>query len=134
MTTTDTSEAPGDAGPATRRFAGLIDAFRRADGPPPNRLRAFLAWALSGAFPAIWLTLAVSIAVGLSEVGAAFAVGWLIDLAESHGPGEVFAEAWPFLLAAALFFLVLRPGVMGLGAALTAVTLGPNLYPWCFRG
>ncbi len=116
-------------GPATRRFAGLIDAFQRANGQPPTTLGPFLVWALRGAFPAIWITLAVSVAVGLSEVGAAFVVGWLIDLAESRGAAGLFADTWPLLLAAAVFFLVLRPGLMGLGAALTAVTLGPNLYP-----
>jgi ATP-binding cassette, subfamily B, bacterial len=116
-------------GPATRRFAGLINAFEQAEGPPPDKLAAFMAWALRGAFPAIWLTLAVSIAVGLCEIIAAFAVGWLIDLAQNRGPENLFAETWPALLATALFFLLVRPGLMGLGAALTSVTLGPNLYP-----
>jgi ATP-binding cassette subfamily B protein len=127
------SETSGEAAPeapgALRRLADLIDAFARADGAPPDRLGPFLAWALRGSFPAILLTLAVSVAVGLSEVGSAFVVGWLIDLAEARGPGDLFAETWPLLLAATLFFLVLRPGLMGAGAALTAVTLGPNLYP-----
>ncbi len=120
-----TPEFPG----LTRLLAGMIDAFARAEGPPPDRLGPFLGWALHGSFPAIWLTLAVSIAVGLSEVGSAFVVGWLIDLAEARGPAELFATTWTLLVAATLFFLVLRPGLMGLGAALTAVTLGPNLYP-----
>jgi ATP-binding cassette, subfamily B, bacterial len=112
-----------------RRFAGMIDAFARADGPPPDRLAPFLKWALAGAGPAIALTLAVSVGIGLSEVGSAFVVGWLIDLAQAREPSSLFAETWPILLAAAAFFLFLRPGLMGLGAALTAVTLGPNLYP-----
>jgi ATP-binding cassette subfamily B protein len=112
-----------------RRFAALIDAFARADGPPPDRLVPFLKWALAGAGPAIWLTLAVSIGIGLSEVGSAFVVGWLIDLAQAREAATLFETTWPILLAAAAFFLFLRPGLMGLGAALTAVTLGPNLYP-----
>ncbi len=125
--------ADGSAGKeihsSARRFAGLIDAFRRAEGPPPDRLWPFMRWALEGAWPAIWLTLAVSICVGLSEVVAAFLVGWLIDLAQNLGPTELFAESWPMLLGALAFFVLLRPGVMGLTAALTGVTLGPNLYP-----
>jgi ATP-binding cassette, subfamily B, bacterial len=110
-------------------FAELIDAFRRADGPPPRRFLPFLGWALEGARPAVLLTLVVSILVGASEAGAAFIVGWVIDLAESRGAAGLIAEAWPLLAAAAAFFLLFRPAVMGVGAALTAVTLGPNLYP-----
>jgi ATP-binding cassette, subfamily B, bacterial len=110
-------------------FADLIDAFRRADGPPPRRFLPFLGWALEGALPAVTLTLVVSILVGASEAAAAFVVGWVIDLGQSRGPASLFAETWPLLAAAAAFFLLLRPAVMGAGAALTSVTLGPNLYP-----
>ncbi len=111
------------------RFSDLIAPFRRAEGPPPRQLPAFLRWALGGAFPAIFVALGVSVAVGLTEVGAAFVVGWLIDLAQARGPEGLFADSWPALLAAALFFLLLRPGLMGLSAALNALTLQPNLYP-----
>ncbi len=112
-----------------RPFADLIDAFARADGPPPIRLWRFIAWAMQGAFPAVLLALAVSIAVGVTEVASASVVGWLIDLAQSEGAEGLIARSWPWLLAAAGFFLVLRPGLMGIGAALNALTLGPNLYP-----
>ncbi len=110
-------------------FADLIQPFRPAGGPPPRRLGAFLRWALRGAFPAILLALLVSSAVGVTEVGAAFVIGWLIDLAQARGPDGLFAETWPLLLGAAFFFLLVRPGLMGLGAALNALTLTPNLYP-----
>ncbi len=112
-----------------RVFSDLIDAFARADGPPPDRLTGFMAWALRGAFPAISIALVISILVGMTEVGAAALVGWLIDFAQDRGPEGLFAESWPWLLAAAIFFLVLRPGLMGLSAAMNALTLGPNLYP-----
>ncbi len=112
-----------------KAFSDLIEPFRHADGPPPQRLGAFLRWALAGAFPAILVALAISVAVGATEVGAAFLVGWLIDLAQSRGPAGLFAETWPILVGAVLFFLLLRPALMGLNAALTALTLSPNLYP-----
>ncbi len=112
-----------------RFLSDLIDAFARADGPPPDRLWRFMAWVLKGALPAIGLGLAVSVAVGATEVASAAVIGWLIDLAQSRGPEGLFADSWPWLLAAAAFFLVLRPGLMGLGAAINALTLGPNLYP-----
>ena len=128
MTTETGGGASGPLG-LTRLLANMIDAFARAEGPPPDRLRPFAAWALAGAFPAIWLSLAFSVAVGLTEVGAAYVVGWLIDLADAWGPAELIPHTWPLLVAATLFFLLARPALMGINAALSAVTLGPNLYP-----
>jgi ATP-binding cassette subfamily B protein len=112
-----------------RLFSDLIDAYARAEGPPPDRLWQFIGWALKGAFPAIGFGLAVSICVGLTEVGSAAIVGWLIDLAQARGPVGLFAESWPLLAGAVVFFLVLRPLLLGLNSALNALTLGPNLYP-----
>jgi ATP-binding cassette subfamily B protein len=112
-----------------RLLADMIDAFARAEGPPPDRLWRFMRWALAGAFPAIGFGLAVSVAVGITEVGTAWLIGWLIDLAQSRGPEGLIAETWPALVGAVLFFLVLRPVLMGLGAAINALVLGPNLYP-----
>ena len=88
-----------------------------------------MAWALKGSFPAIWLSLAVSVLVGLSDVAAAFIVGWVIDVAQAHGVEKVFAEGWHWLLAGTLFFLLARPVIMGLSAALNALTIMPNVYP-----
>ena len=112
-----------------KRLANLIESFAHAEGPPPERLGAFLRWALAGAFPVIGGMLVISVATGVTEVGAAWLVGWLIDHAQSLGPEALFAELWPVMLAVAGFFLVLRPAVMGLGAAVTALGLQPNLYP-----
>jgi ATP-binding cassette subfamily B protein len=127
--TTEASGANDVAPGPMARFADLIDAFQRADGPPPDRLGTFLVWALRGAFPAIWLALGVSIALGLTEVGSAIAVGWLIDFAQSRGPEGLIADSWLILAGFAGFFLLLRPGIMWLSAVLSALTLGPNLYP-----
>ena len=88
-----------------------------------------MAWALKGSFPAIWLSLAVSVLVGLRDVAAAFIVGWVIDVAQAHGVEKVFAEGWHWLLAGTLFFLLARPVIMGLSAALNALTIMPNVYP-----
>ena len=83
-----------------RLLANMIDAFARAEGPPPDRLWRFMRWALAGAFPAIGFGLAVSVAVGATEVGAAWLVGWLIDLAQARGPEDLVAETWPALVGA----------------------------------
>jgi ATP-binding cassette subfamily B protein len=58
-----------------RFFSDLIDAFARAEGPPPDRLWRFVGWALKGAFPAILFGFGVSVAVGATEVGAAAVIG-----------------------------------------------------------
>lgn len=110
-------------------FADMINPFAEAEGPPPDRLWRFMGWALAGALPAVAFGLAVSIAIGLTEVGAAWVVGWLIDRAQAVGPSDLLRGSWPGLLGATLFFLLLRPGLMGIGAANNALTLGPNLYP-----
>jgi ATP-binding cassette, subfamily B, bacterial len=111
------------------RLARLIDPFAPADGPPPDRLLRFMGWVLRGAWPTVGLALAVSILIGATEVISAALVGWLIDYAQAVGADGFIARSWPILLAAAAFFLVLRPPLLGLGAALSAVALGPNLYP-----
>ncbi len=112
-----------------RFFSSLIDHRLTADGPPPDRLWRFMRWALRGAFPAVLLGLVISIGVGVTEVMSAQIIGWLIDLAQSSGPATLIAESWHLLLLAVGFFLVLRPALMGAGAAVNALTLNPNLFP-----
>jgi ATP-binding cassette subfamily B protein len=112
-----------------RFFSSLIDHQPTADGPPPARLWAFMRWALRGALPAILIGLSISICVGVTEVMSAQIIGWLIDLAQARGPAALFAESWHLLLFAVGFFLLLRPALMGAGAAVNALTLNPNLYP-----
>ena len=116
-----------------RKLPAWVDGFAPAGGPPPDRLFAFLRWALGGrrggAFPAIGVMLAISIVTGISEVVGAQVVGWVIDLAQARGPEALFSEIWHLLLLAAGFFLVFRPAALGAGAAVTALALQPNLYP-----
>jgi ATP-binding cassette, subfamily B, bacterial len=107
----------------------LVKAFRHAEGPPPDRLVPFLRWALDGAFPAIFLMLAFSICTGLAEVASAWIIGALIDSAAARGPENVFPGIVPALVGICAFFLILRPLLMGGGAAVTALSLQPNIYP-----
>lgn len=110
-------------------FSNLIDHAATAEGPPPDRFRAFMRWSLRGALPAIMLGLAVSVCIGVTDVMSAQIVGWLIDLAQARGPATLVAESWHLLLLAVGFFLFLRPGLMAAGAAINALTLNPNLFP-----
>ena len=51
-----------------RRVGYLIDAFQKADGPPPRTLGAFFRWALTGSFPMLAVAAVLSAAAGTAEV------------------------------------------------------------------
>jgi len=110
-------------------FSRLIDAFARADGQPPATLGAFFRWCLRGAWPVIWVTLFVSVLVGLSEVLAAFFIGWAIDMAAAHGPVGLFAENWGKFALLAAFFVIIRPTLMGVSGGFNSLSLGVNIFP-----
>ena len=121
---------PRPGGGRVRRFSDLIDAFARAEGRRRTGSGAFMRLGAAGARSRRSARRSRSRSPSAPPRSASAAVvGWLIDLAQSRGPEGLIADSWPWLLAAAGFFLVLRPGLMGLGAALNALTLGPNLYP-----
>ena len=69
----------------------LIDAFRPAEGPPPNTLGAFMRWCLSGAWPMLAVAVVFSALAGGMEAGTAYILGLVIDTAISSGPEQFFA-------------------------------------------
>ncbi|WP_420343103.1 ABC transporter ATP-binding protein [Paenirhodobacter sp.] len=107
----------------------LIDAFRPADGPPPQRLGAFFGWCLRGAWPALWLAGVLSAAAGTMEVVSAWLLGRVIDGVLASTPETVFAENGLLIGLLALFYLVLRPGVFGLSSAASNLLINPNVMP-----
>ncbi|MGY6633769.1 MAG: ABC transporter ATP-binding protein [Alkalilacustris sp.] len=111
------------------RLAGLIDAFRPAEGPPPRSLWAFVRWALGGAWPVLTGAALVSALAGTLEVISALVLGWVIDAALAAGPGNVFADNWLMLLAGAAFFVIVRPLAFGASSAANAVVVAPNVAP-----
>ncbi|MGL4308957.1 MAG: ABC transporter ATP-binding protein [Paracoccaceae bacterium] len=107
----------------------LIDAFRPAEGPPPQRLLAFFRWCLSGAWPMLaWATL-FSMMAGVAEVVSAMVLGTVIDAALNANPATVFAQNAGLFLAVAVFYLVIRPIVFGLSTASNSIVVGPNVMP-----
>ncbi|PLS22490.1 ABC transporter ATP-binding protein [Neptunicoccus cionae] len=112
-----------------RRFAGLIDAFARAEGPPPQTLGAFFRWALSGAFG--WLAVAglLSAFVGTLEVVTAILLGKVIDAALLSGPDVFWDQNLMLLVLAAGFFLILRPLAFGASSTANSVLVAPNVNP-----
>ena len=107
-----------------------IDAFRPADGPPPQELGAFMRWCLSGAWPALWLAAALSAIAGALEAGTALILGWVIDATVVSGPDGFFDGSNIALITVAIgFFLIARPLFFGLSAGSNAIIVQPNLNP-----
>jgi len=106
----------------------LIDAFRVADGPPPNTLRKFINWALSGAWPAIFLAAALSSLAGGMEAGTAFILGLIVDSAVGGDPATFFTtdNAGIFIIVMG-FFLLLRPVLFGMSSFANSIIIGPNV-------
>ncbi|MFZ5963637.1 ABC transporter ATP-binding protein [Thalassococcus sp. BH17M4-6] len=102
-----------------------IDPFQPADGPPPRSLLAFFRWALAGAGKVISFVGALSILAGVAEVVAALLLGWVIDAALNTGVSGLFAQnTWLFGFAL-VFFLGLRPAVLGLSSFAQTILLQP---------
>ncbi|MFP1643630.1 ABC transporter ATP-binding protein [Pontitalea aquivivens] len=107
----------------------MIDPFRPAEGPPPQRLGAFFRWCLKGSWPALWLAGALSALSGTMEVVSAFLLGWVIDAALAAEPGRVLADNWPLMTAFAGFYLLLRPMAFGMSSAASNLLINPNVMP-----
>lgn len=111
-------------------FSRLIAPFQPADGPPPHdSLRGFVAWALHGAWRWIGVTALLGGISGLTEIASAFLIGWVIDDALTHEGSGYLANQWPVLLAVAGFYLLLRPAILGLNAAMSSLAVVPNATP-----
>lgn len=111
-------------------ISNWIDAFRPAEGPPPQDLSAFMRWCLSGAWPALGLAASLSAAAGAMEAGTALILGKVIDATVAAGPDAFFAPQNIGLVAAAVvFFLMARPLFFGLSASANAIIVGPNVNP-----
>ena len=107
-----------------------INPFRAADGPPPQTLAAFMGWCLSGAWPALWFSAAVSAIAGALEAGTALILGRVIDATGASGPEAFFDGQNLGMIAAAIgFFLIVRPLFSGLSAAANAIIVQPNVNP-----
>ena len=112
-----------------RSAGNLIDAFKKAEGPPPRTLLAFFKWALSGSFPMLALAAALSAASGTAEVFTALILGHVIDTAIASGVDGFFSTNLLMLLGVLAFFVILRPVLFGLSSMANAVVVQPNVNP-----
>ncbi|OYU18253.1 MAG: multidrug ABC transporter ATP-binding protein, partial [Rhodobacteraceae bacterium PARR1] len=111
------------------RLGATIDAFRPAEGPPPQTLGRFFRWSLSGSWPMLGVAGVISSLAGVTEVVSALILGWVIDATVSAGPQAFFSEHAALLLGFLAFYLILRPLVFGLSAASNSIIVGPNVMP-----
>ncbi|WP_096786983.1 ABC transporter ATP-binding protein [Rhodobacter sp. CZR27] len=111
------------------RLGSLIDAFRPAEGPPPQRLAAFMRWCLRGSWPMLWMAAALSALSGTFEVVSAAVIGWVIDAAVASDPAAFFTDHMGLLSLFLIFYLVLRPLSFGLSSAANSIVIGPNVLP-----
>jgi ATP-binding cassette subfamily B protein len=114
---------------ALQRLGDAIDAFRPAEGPPPQALGAFMGWCLKGAWPMLALAGVLSALAGATEVVSALILGWVIDAAVASGPERFFTDHWTLIIWFVLFYMVLRPLSFGVSSASNSIIVGPNVMP-----
>lgn len=107
--------------------ADWIDPLEPADGPPPHRLLPFLHWCIRGSLKVVSFAGIVSALAGVLEVLTALMLGWVIDAALNTQADQYFSNNMGLLIGVTLFFVVLRPLVLGAAGLLQNVTMAPAL-------
>ena len=113
----------------TQRLGSLIDAFRPAEGQPPQQLGPFFRWCLRGAWGPLIAAAVISSLAGTTEVVSSVILGWVIDAAVESGPAAFFAQNASLLLLFLAFYMVLRPLAFAASAASNSIIVGPNVMP-----
>ncbi len=114
---------------ALQSLGSLIDAFRPADGPPPQRLGAFMRWSLAGSWPMLMVAGILSSLAGVTEVVSALILGWVIDAAVNSGPTDYFTAHWNLVVWFLVFYIILRPLAFAVSSASNSIIIGPNVMP-----
>lgn len=106
-----------------------IPPFAEAETPPPARLWPFFGWALKGAWAGmLWATFWSALAGSLEAVSATI-LGKVVDAATSADPATALGTHWVLGALFLVFYLILRPAVLGMNTAAASVRLEPNLFP-----
>ncbi|MFQ1700350.1 ABC transporter ATP-binding protein [Loktanella agnita] len=104
-----------------------INPFEPAVGAPPQTLMAFLRWCLHGSGKVTLLAGVVSALAGTLEVMTALMLGWVIDAAITSQADRYFSDNLIMLAGVTLFFVILRPIILGASGIMQAVVVGPSL-------
>ena len=110
-----------------RYFENLVDPYESyaENNTPPTRLLPFLMEYARPFRKVFVLTALMSIVVATIEIGLIWAMGWVVDIL-SGSPAEVWAQYGGWLIALALFILIVRPILQVLDVALLNNAILPN--------
>jgi len=109
------------------RAGSLMDPEEQAEGPPPERLWAFMRWGLQGGWRVVWIGVAISVLAGATEVLSMYLLGRVVD-AVNETPDGFLAAHGGLVAASVALLLIARPLLFG-GLALTqSVMIGPNIF------
>jgi ATP-binding cassette subfamily B multidrug efflux pump len=110
-----------------RFFENLVDpygAYDEKDTPPSRLLPFMLEYAKPFRTVFIYATI-MSIVVAAIEIGLIWAMGWVVDILAGD-PAEVWDAYGGWLIALAVFILVIRPALQALDVLLLNNTILPN--------
>ena len=105
-----------------------IDPFAAAEGPPPSRFWPFIRWLFRGAWGWSGLAGLISILAGVLEVLSAMILGLVIDAALASDPDTFLSSHVALFAGVFVFFVILRPLVLGLAGWLQSVLIAPWIY------
>jgi ATP-binding cassette subfamily B protein len=110
----------------------MINPFEKASGPPPNSFLPFILWSVKGAKKTILIATLASFSVGIAEAFGAIIIGWVIDTAITNDPSTFVENNFRTLIAISIFFVIIRPVLMTISAAINGIAMVPNLFPLTF--
>ena len=113
-------------------FTRMINPFEKASGPPPNSFLPFILWSVKGAKKTILIATLASFSVGIAEALGAIIIGWVIDTAITNDPSTFVENNFRTLIAISIFFVIIRPVLMTISAAINGIAMVPNLFPLTF--
>ena len=111
------------------RLDRIVDPFAPANGTPPTALWPFVRWALRGSERLLLGVMGIVFLAASSEMVAAWYTGWIIDVAQTQGPGAFWQAFWPMIVVGVIFFLIARPLIFAADASVSSILLEPNLFP-----
>ena len=89
----------------------------------------FFRWAVLGASRRIIWAAFWSVLMGSLEAISATLPGRIVDAAAATSPADMAQELWPLFAVFAVYDLLIRPIILGMGTAAASIRLEPNLFP-----
>ena len=110
-----------------RFFENLVDPYGPYDEKdvPPTKLMPFMLEYARPFKKVFWYTALMSIVVAAIEIGLIWAMGWVVDILSGE-PAQVWEAYGGWLIALAIFILLIRPALQALDVLLLNNTILPN--------